>query len=517
MKNVKIYDAITEIRTDIIEHAEEYQFKKKTNWIKWASLAASFVVLIGLGVYIQVKSAVVDYAGPVLPLTTLSDATGVSVVRNISLDFAPYRQLDGNYKKVVRVGDEYILTNETEEDIRITTIYGFVGSLIDDIGAIPEIYFDGKMKEKEIYIGEGLSDYDNWQAFEELLSDNRYIQEALDISEMKMHDKKLERDKKYEAYKIISFISDEMIYKELEKQGVSMSDLYHMKRVMYVTYDVVVPANDNITLNIYMDKYGSYETYDIMTMLGSEFEFEKQTATVKNSETVIVKEQDFGFEFNNKITEVELDMNKSCYSISVEKNDEKIWRTIKKLGYNVIPKPKAEAIEARILEDRIFIYVYGIDKEYFQNYIKKCVNRYKFKIDIERTEYSFEAYNTDGYHLIADFSDGGGTTMFILLDKPISFGEYEIPQFAIEQGLPIPKSDLGSYSWNNSEEFSLKIGNISGEEYLSYIEECKKAGFVNNTYDNYPIYSADNENGYALHLRWEGNNTFNITFGLVEN
>ena len=49
MKNEKMYDGITGIREDIIERAENYEFKKaatKKTWMKWGALAACLCVML---------------------------------------------------------------------------------------------------------------------------------------------------------------------------------------------------------------------------------------------------------------------------------------------------------------------------------------------------------------------------------------------------------------------------------------------------------------------------------------
>lgn len=52
MKSEKLYDGITEIREDLIEQAENYQFRKKDGrtWVKWGAVAACLCLVVGLAI-----------------------------------------------------------------------------------------------------------------------------------------------------------------------------------------------------------------------------------------------------------------------------------------------------------------------------------------------------------------------------------------------------------------------------------------------------------------------------------
>ena len=112
MKNEKMYDGITGIREDIIERAENYEFKKaatKKTWMKWGTLAACTCLVIGAGAVIfnsgkggafdgastggggaESGTVFMSYAGPVFPLNVLDDTTGIMSERKIDFDFSSY-------------------------------------------------------------------------------------------------------------------------------------------------------------------------------------------------------------------------------------------------------------------------------------------------------------------------------------------------------------------------------------------------------------------------------------------
>lgn len=94
------------------------------------------------------------------------------------------------------------------------------------------------------------------------------------------------------------------------------SETRTMKRVMYLRFDVTVPAGGSVELSARMVKEASRDFigenqnrngYDMMTTLASSFEFTRQTASVSHTEHIEIAAQSFGFDIENGVTEVELD------------------------------------------------------------------------------------------------------------------------------------------------------------------------------------------------------------------
>lgn len=106
------------------------------------------------------------------------------------------------------------------------------------------------------------------------------------------------------------------------------SETYNMQRVMYVAFEITVPANSNIQITATMLKDGSMDFvgegtdrngYDMVTTLGSSLEFTNQSASISNSEYIEIIYQNFGFDLENGITKVELNMNEPHYYMEVRK------------------------------------------------------------------------------------------------------------------------------------------------------------------------------------------------------
>ena len=110
--------------------------------------------------------------------------------------------------------------------------------------------------------------------------------------------------------------------------GDMWSETYNMQRVMYVTFEVVVPANGSVQVDATMMKDASIDHvgegtdrngYDMVTQVGSTLEFSGVTASVSNSQFIEIIYQNFGFDLENGITKVELDVNEPHYYMEVRK------------------------------------------------------------------------------------------------------------------------------------------------------------------------------------------------------
>ena len=110
--------------------------------------------------------------------------------------------------------------------------------------------------------------------------------------------------------------------------GDMWSETYNMQRVMYVTFEVVVPANGSVQVDATMMKNASIDHvgeetdrngFDMVTQVGSTLEFSKQSASVSNSQFIEIIYQNFGFDLEKGITKVELDVNEPHYYMEVRK------------------------------------------------------------------------------------------------------------------------------------------------------------------------------------------------------
>lgn len=80
---------------------------------------------------------------------------------------------------------------------------------------------------------------------------------------------------------------------------------------------------------------------------------------------------------------------------------------------------------------------------------------------------------------------------------------YIWPDSALVSLIPQPDSKYGRINMESGDYFSIDIYKVSKESFEKYVEDCKINGFTSDyiKHDNY--YSADNEEGYLLHLSYD--------------
>ena len=99
-------------------------------------------------------------------------------------------------------------------------------------------------------------------------------------------------------------------------------------RVIYCSFDAVIPAGESITVEAGMIKDASVDFigndkdkdgFDMATRLGSNLTFTEQTASICRFEEIELVGQNFGFDLENGITKVTLDLNQEHYWLQVRK------------------------------------------------------------------------------------------------------------------------------------------------------------------------------------------------------
>ncbi len=108
-----------------------------------------------------------------------------------------------------------------------------------------------------------------------------------------------------------------------------ISEAYAVDRIMYLSKEITVPAGQTVELTSHFIKGASYDFYfsgsedrdtlgyDMMTSLGSDLVFTKQQASVILPQNYQIVRQNFGFDIENGISEVTLNMNMEHYYLEV--------------------------------------------------------------------------------------------------------------------------------------------------------------------------------------------------------
>lgn len=83
------------------------------------------------------------------------------------------------------------------------------------------------------------------------------------------------------------------------------------------------------------------------------------------------------------------------------------------------------------------------------------------------------------------------------------FKDFNWPNSTFANMLPAPESHFGEVVWDNADGLYINVGKTSSENFLAYIEECKKKGFDvdYSNFENY--YSAENADGYSLSVTYD--------------
>lgn len=101
-----------------------------------------------------------------------------------------------------------------------------------------------------------------------------------------------------------------------------------IKRIMYCTFELTIPAGKSVTVTASMKKHASFDYigenakshgYELVTQLGSNLSFTRQTASISHTEYVALLEQNFGFDVDAGVTQVTLDMEQAYYFLRVTK------------------------------------------------------------------------------------------------------------------------------------------------------------------------------------------------------
>ena len=199
---------------------------------------------------------------------------------------------------------------------------------------------------------------------------------------------------------------------------------------------------------------------------------------------------------------------RACTAEKEEVVEEIEWNILE-MG-NKIPEPESAKIKITSnSKERLSIDVYEMTENDCYAYVKECEDEFGYNIDVDKVGSSFWAYNAEGYKIhVSHISD----YMSITLESPITFEKYEIPEYAISNGLPLPESEMGHYEWKYEDNFNIKIGNTSVEEYKEYVSKCMDAGFTIESQEGNDFYNGRNENGYKLSVNYLGYNIMSIDF-----
>ena len=195
-------------------------------------------------------------------------------------------------------------------------------------------------------------------------------------------------------------------------------------------------------------------------------------------------------------------------SISGNKSEKIKWDDII-LSEQLPEPPKKNGKINDNTAEALSVEIYKISDKQFNNYVEACKAK-GFTVDSE-SDYSssYDASNAAGYKLSLGYY-GSRDQMEIELEKPIEMSAITWPTSKAGNQLPAPKSTTGKFSYENDDGFSVYIGNTSKDDYNSYVKACSDKGFTVNYNKDDNFYDADNNAGWHVSIKYEGNNIMSI-------
>lgn len=183
------------------------------------------------------------------------------------------------------------------------------------------------------------------------------------------------------------------------------------------------------------------------------------------------------------------------------------WKDIKL--NEVLPEPRSHVGEIVVnSDDQLNMYVSKTSKEDYQEYLKRCQDK-GFTVESEDTGILYTAYNEDGYDLSLMYSESEKELM-IDLSAPMEMDTLQWPTSELVSLLPVPKSNVGTISSESSDRFFVYVGKTFLDDYHDYVDECAAKGFTVDYDKGEKYYYADNDEGYHISVKYEGNHMMSI-------
>ena len=209
------------------------------------------------------------------------------------------------------------------------------------------------------------------------------------------------------------------------------------------------------------------------------------------------------------------------FTLSKENNTYRTLTECKKINFNdIYLKDEIPNINKQNGEihndskDGLRITLCGIDKRLYKKYYDETIKK-GYTIDSEDDTTTYQAYNEEGYK-ISLYWDEEDKELTVDLSAPIKMKNIIWPTTGLATKIPKPNSTLGKISLDDSDTFSVYIGNTSEEDFENYIKVCQEIGYVNNHSKSDKTYSAENNENYELVIEFTGNKTMYISVDAPE-
>ena len=141
-------------------------------------------------------------------------------------------------------------------------------------------------------------------------------------------------------------------------------------------------------------------------------------------------------------------------------------------------------------------------------YIEAC-KAAGYTIDPDTTSSRYEAYNAEGYK-VSIWIYSSSAEIDIDVSAPKTLQAISWPSSGLASLVPVPPSLEGYGLSDREDSFSVYVGNITREQWSSYVDDCINAGFnVDYRRANDSFYGK-NADGVTLDVDYEGYNTIRV-------
>lgn len=154
-------------------------------------------------------------------------------------------------------------------------------------------------------------------------------------------------------------------------------------------------------------------------------------------------------------------------------------------------------------EETLKIILYDVSAVEIKNYITDCENA-GFTIDTEKKDTSFNGFNADGYEISVSYNKM--KAMSITVKAPMEFSKISWPSSGPATLIPKPSFEVGKISSDYDWAFSIYIGDMTLDEFNSYVDKCIDKGFEKDLRTDH-YFSADKGEDVTLTIEYVGFNT----------
>lgn len=197
-----------------------------------------------------------------------------------------------------------------------------------------------------------------------------------------------------------------------------------------------------------------------------------------------------------------------CLTSCGSKVTEIVWSDI--YLYSILPEPQSLLCEVHSnSDDYLSLCIHDISEADFKEYSTKLKDA-EYNIELEQTDYSFEAYNESGYK-VSLYYDDSSEELDLKLSAPEKYDVFVWPNDNLTKQIPMPESNIGRVE-SVSEEFArIYVAEMTYDSYKSYINLCIQKGFNKDLTNEDKYYLAQNSEGYKIRVEYVGNKVICIT------